>query len=208
MPNPHETEIHLPDGRDITVVQPGTKGGSRNWRLSKEMYFRYDEYLCIAMKNWPNATEFTIPASMSPNTFEHRLRDSRQSCLAFGYNPQVQAWLQDVGTNLTVCMDVNGTSVWVREKGQRGRTKGVRTTKHERNNPSAGESALRPVPEIKPMPSEVVVRALVVVLSSRELNDQPERFRGRLPDALCEELMDKFNIGIAYDPDTDVTTIL
>lgn len=206
------TQVAMPQGT-VTVIQPGAlipKGtdasGTHHWRLSKRMFDRYSDILWHCVRAWPTETRLEVPAGLSPNTFEHRLRDARQALLKYpSYEPALHAALVALrGSDGNVANPVfssdNGV-VWFRERGQKGRNGKVPlAASHPHTH---GPTAV----DVRPTPSDEQAHALCLLLSSGFLVG-PIQFTSRLsPDTLAT-LEANFNVGFAYDERTDITTVL
>ena len=188
------------DGRTITVIQPGGRiARSKNWRLNEDAFRRYESHLREAIDAWPRETKFAVPAGMSPNTFEHRLRDALQALKLFGYEPGLQTQLAAIREELTVSQDTSGTSVWIRARQRAGRPIQMHTMENERPNASFGL--------IHPNPTEQVLKAYCI-LGAAGHRSEPIQFRGRIDAALIDTFQQQYDTAFAYDEATDVTTMI
>lgn len=184
------------------VIQPGGKlARSTNWRLTEEAFLRYKSHIEEAIRNWPNETKFDIPAGMSVNTFEHRLRDAMQALKLYGYDLELQKKLADLRTELVVSMDVSGEAVWIRQKGKKGRPVSLISSRNERRSPSVAAKVVHPSPD------EATLRAFLQ-LSSTGHRTEPVHFKGRIDQALQDTLVNAFDTAFVYDDSDDVTIML
>lgn len=203
MTNPSDlvTPIKLPDGRSIEVIQPGGRiVRSKNWRLNENAYRSYESHIREAIKAWPQETCFNVPNGMSPNTFEHRLRDAMQAIKLYGYDADVQSALGSIRDELVVSMDPDGSKVWIRARGTRGRP--IQMHRQENVRPQLAVES-----EIKPTPTEEVVQAYAVLLTS-PAGFSPIQFKGRLSPELINKITSEYDVAFAYDDATNVTRML
>lgn len=194
------TKVLRPDGSIVEVIQPGARlVRSKNWRLNEDAYRRYEAHIREAIKVWPTETKFAIPNGMSPNTFEHRLRDALQAIKLFGYDADVQVALANIREELVVSMDPAGDAVWIRARGSRGRPVQLQTQPNDRPGFIGAV--------ILPSPDEETVRAYCV-LGKVGHRTEPVQFKGRLTATLVDILLTQYDVAFAYDEAADVTTMI
>lgn len=194
-------DVPLGDGRSVRVVQPGANvRTSRNWRLKPEAFERYREHIKLALDRWPQETSFEVPNGMSPNTFEHRLRDAVQALIVFQYDPELYTRMVAVRAEIVVSQSQDGKSVWFRAKQSAGKPVSL-TLGHTISRPQQTTVA------VKPQPSADELSALCLLLSSGQL-EGPYQCRGRFAEQLIVELEEKYNVAFAYDEQSDTTTVL
>ena len=189
------------NGQPTIVIQPGGKiARSTNWRLNESAFRRYEHHIRSAIDAWPKETKFEIPAGVSVNTFEHRLRDAMQALKMYGYDEELQKKLASLRTELVVSMDPDGKAVWIRERGKRGRPISLISRQNEKR------VAIAPIP-VQPSPDEAVLRAYLTLSSSGNRTD-PVHFKGRIDQALQDLLMSQYDTAFVYDDAQDITIML
>lgn len=195
------TQVKLANGHIVTVIQPGGRiPKSRNWRLNEAAYRAYASHITEAVNAWPVETKFDIPSGMSPNTFEHRLRDALQAVKAFGYDPVIQTRLAEIRDELVVSMDPAGTAVWIRAKGKAGRPVQLKSSRQTHGVVSAVES-------IQPNPDRDTLHAWCTLIQ-KKVRSEPVQFRGKVDQTLVEALQINFDVAFTYDETQDVTILL
>ena len=189
------------NGQPTIVIQPGGKiARSTNWRLNEAAFRRYEHHIRSAIDAWPKETKFEIPAGVSVNTFEHRLRDAMQALKMYGYDEELQKKLASLRTELVVSMDPDGKAVWIRERGKRGRPISLISRQNEKR------VAIAPIP-VQPSPDEAVLRAYLTLSSSGNRTD-PVHFKGHIDQALQDLLMSQYDTAFVYDDAQDITIML
>lgn len=189
-----------PDG--VQIIRPGAlTRGSKNWRLTEEAYRRYEHCIRTAIQNWPNETAFEIPDGVSPNTFEHRLRDALQAIKLYPYDPDVQSALATIRTELVVSMDPDGKKIWIRAKGTRGRPVQIhKAESHQRLTQASIGLVLPPA-------TEAAILAFLQ-LSASGHRTEPVTFKGRVDPQLKQLILTTYDTAFVYDEVRDVTTML
>lgn len=198
------SEVTTPDGRTITVLQPGAlvKEESRHWRLRREAFERFRQHIEIALANWPAETKFGVPSGVSPNTFEHRMRDAIQALIAFQYDPALYAKLVAIRTELTVSMDPDGKHVWIRAKSKQGRKVALHATKSTHIMPLAPQPlALTSVPDRETLTA-------LMTLAAKGVRKEPITFPGILDASTISWLESSYDTAVVHDEASNQTTIL
>lgn len=194
------TQVRLSSGHIVEVIQPGGRlVRSKNWRLNETAFRNYEAHIRLAIDEWPRETPFVIPNGMSPNTFEHRLRDALQALKLFGYDAQLQQKLLAIREELMVSMDQEGKQVWIRAKGKQGRPVQIHKGEHQR--PGMTYSAVHPNPDAETLQA-------LCVLASKGVRTEPVRFKGKITGELQAALELQFDTAFVYDEQADVTTML
>jgi hypothetical protein len=200
--NPLTDKVEIfrrPDGSTLEVIRPGA--ATRNYRLTKEAFTRYETILTDAINRWPEETAWEIPTNLSPNTFVAQLREARRALLLFNYNPDLKTRLMAIDHEVALTLDPRGTSVWFRKRAQNGRP--MKFTPLA----SAGRAMNLSTSTVRNMPTADQLDALCKLISQKVI-DGPILLRGRVSPELISQLEISYDIAFAYDAPTDVTTVL
>lgn len=185
-------------------ITPGIRGTSRNSRLSESAFTRYRSYIETAVNAWPAETQFVVPSGLSPNTFVARLRDALNALKQFRYDPTLAAKLDIVReADMVVSLSPDGSTVWFRARGKLGRPRAAVPTPVRHENPllSAHESTARPLPS----PSEIDADIRAARAAGQTL---PLIYFGQLTAVDQAALEAVFDLGITFDPSSNLTTII
>lgn len=196
-----QTRVARPDGSIVTIIQPGARiTGSSHWRLNEAAYRRYESYIREVIKVWPQESVFAVPSGMSPNTFEHRLRDAVQAITLYAYDADTHKFILSIRSELAVSANQEGTRVSIRLKKPVGRRHKLTAERVPNDRPG-----LTHVPVMPSMDLDQLVAQCV--LGKEGTRTEPVRFKGQVSDEDQAYLLSKFDTAFAYDEVLDVTTM-
>lgn len=196
-----QTRVARPDGSIVTIIQPGARiQGSSHWRLNESAYRRYESYIREVIKVWPQESIFAVPNGMSPNTFEHRLRDAIQAITLFAYDADAHKFILSIRSELAVSANLEGTRVSVRLKKPIGRRHKLTPERIPNERPG-----LTHVPVLDSM--DLAQLEAQCLLSKEGVRTEPLRIRGKVTDEDQTYLLARFDTAFAYDEILDITTM-
>lgn len=200
----------------LTPIAPSFTGDTIavESRHREGMFRRFEPLITIAVNNFPTDTEFTRPPRMAVTTFAARFRDSVQSLSRYKWHVYGKLGPNPDGTGTTInlqklqaletpsriwqiSVDPSGQSIWFRQKVHHGKMPklsfAVRT-----------ESSASPTPLVDMGREEV--EALCLLLNNHRLLG-PFLLHNRLPEDFVSSLTSKYDIGIVWDDEKQLTVI-
>jgi hypothetical protein len=194
-----ETIVQLPDDRRIIVVQPEDiqRKIADRWRQGPEFFNIYKDMLKSIIDRWPKSTDITVPKTMAPASLVARLRDARLANSRYRYDPALADRFAEAN-GLTFVYDELRDVVVARQKLTRGR-KGIDDV-----SPAIATEGISTSLRMLTTPE---IEAFCLLLA-HDLVKGPVFIKGAIDPTLVASLEASLNVGIDFNPETGLTTLL
>lgn len=170
-------------------------------RLRESSFRKYENFIAEGIKNFPQHTTFPAPASGKPNltTFCARFRDALSSYKTYKWPSKVidEEKFKKFNDNISIKLKVETNAVEFSLRTSAHQTLVIKAPVKPVNAPDCVLTNL----------NEDEVKAFCLLLSNKRLNG-PVEFLGEISVELYAELLPQHDIGIFYNPSTQITTII
>lgn len=169
--------------------------------LSESMFRRYEPLIAEGLKNFPKATKFTPGPEIGLTTFTARFRDAITSFRRYSWSTtliDVDKFANVVGS-FVIRSDADGGCVWFCQRQAAGRAPAGVTV----DPTSVPTSNVRPTGILSQVTPEEIAAFCLLLNNQRIVG--PILILGEVAQWID---LTKYDVGISYDPQSDLTTLI